>query len=345
MQKNSTARKIPALDGLRGWAVLIVLFYHGLNIPSGGSVGVEIFFVLSGYLITSHITSQIKSGIFSFWFFFSKRVRRIFPAFIAVCIIGVAIKWAFPNSPSTLNFWKAFFSLFDGDLPGVSLGVLGHVWSLAVEWQFYCVWPFFVMTFWLCTRGYGLALIASLCLSFFLWYARLKGSEVPPYDHLLLGAAVAFFVEVTTAPRLDPRVWRFMALLALAAIGWLVFFPLGLQEMPWTLWVSAFTTVLIYCCLNEDGGIAGLIMQNPLLRYFGKISYGLYLYHFPIMSLMYVNGFSRSQIMVGGMLVAIPLADFSWRFYEKPIIQFKLSDFFVGKKRCVGVVGSSYMPK
>lgn len=173
------------INGLRAWAVIAVIFYH-FSIPGfgGGFVGVDIFFVISGYLMTRIIVLGMENEKFNLWTFYLSRARRIFPALLALCVSLLVFGWFYLSSVdynelskhvltsilfiSNIKFWReaGYFDAASHEK------WLLHTWSLSVEWQFYLLLPLILITLWklrpnvrLLTTVIGLGLLTSLVLS------------------------------------------------------------------------------------------------------------------------------------------------------------------------------------
>lgn len=309
---NSATSRIPALDGLRGLAVLLVLAAH-LELPVfyfGGPTGVTLFFVLSGYLITGILTRQADNGGIRFAAFYKRRARRLLPALILVVVAGgLLIRhvdwWSF--SWPALTYTSNFFA--SGDMP--HLGYLFHTWSLAVEEHFYLLWPVLIAVIPARWRIRGVGFLAGTAM---LWRVVLYVTE--PFNRviystdgnaaaLLLGCFVA--VAVTRLPAPNRRV-------AVYAVGCLV----AVSAMPYMtdwamLWPLSFLVIPL-AAVAVHSAPALPLLEARWLGWFGTISYGLYLWH-PILF-----GMSHSWLMAP---LAVLVAWASWRFVEQPILNRK----------------------
>jgi peptidoglycan/LPS O-acetylase OafA/YrhL len=330
----------PDIDGLRAIAVLSVVFYHyGIGPVHGGFVGVDVFFVISGYLITSIVHRQIGEGRFTFAGFYERRIRRIFPALFAVLaatlVAGVLI--LLPNDlralsdatvatllfASNILFWRRS-GYFD---PGSDLNPLLHTWSLAVEEQFYIVFPVFLIVVARFAPRYLRALLAvsaavslAACVLLQDWQPNAMFFLAPFRAwELALGGLLA----VGAVPAVRRRALR--EGLALAALGLLLFSlwwtEAGLEFPGWqaTLPVGA-TALLIHTGSSGDTAVHRLLGARPMVLV-GLISYSLYLWHWPL--IVYASYASPVALDAPGykallLLAAMALAAASYRWIETP---------------------------
>lgn len=287
----------PDIDGLRAIAVCAILLYHvGFIRFGGGFVGVDIFFVISGYLITGQILAANDRGMFSFKSFYDRRIRRLMPAalftFLATSTAAYvllipeqlrdygasllsAIFWA-----SNIFFWKStgYFDLDAHTKP------LLHIWSLNVEEQFYLVWPIFLVFF--TKRSRIAALIAIATVSF----ASLKITHFIAIDRDAVFYLMPFRIfefGIGAALAVPRRLWRHWLLNEIAVLYGLY---LILYSVHWYIDTMDFPgSSAIRPCLGAAlviyGGPAkfsGLLLRNPISVWIGRISYSVYLAHWPI---------------------------------------------------------------
>lgn len=335
------------IDGLRALAVLPVLLFHaGFQAFGGGYVGVDIFFVISGYLITSIIINELQAGTFSIVKFYERRARRILPALFLVIFVSLPFAW-FWMSPTGLEgfsksvvavalflsnilFWKeaGYFATAN------ELKPLLHTWSLAVEEQYYVLFPLFLMLAW---RFIGkrwiigtlfLAALASLALS---EWALTRFTSVSFYLlpargwELLIGALAAFYLFSNDKQAETPNhVWAILSqaasLIGVLLIIYSIFafdkstpFP-GIYALPPTI-----GAVLIVLFANPQNFV-GKLLGSKLLVGIGLISYSSYLWHQPLFSFArYGNIQEPSKIAyLLLILLALLLAFFTWKFVETP---------------------------
>jgi peptidoglycan/LPS O-acetylase OafA/YrhL len=331
----------PDLDGLRAVAVLSVIAYHlSKSALPGGYLGVDIFFVLSGFLITNVIWREAANRNFSIARFYERRVRRILPALSVVLIVvsACAVKLLLPfdlkdyarsvfatlTFVANIYFWRdtGYFGKLAEEKP------LLHVWSLGVEEQFYIIFPLFVL---LCIRWRRSALLpltaTLVLLSLMANILAIHWAQGPAAFYLLptraweIGAG-ALLALAAPAKILHPWLRQILALLAAALIiiG-LYFKELSLGGMvPAAFWVVVGTTLAIY--LGSAGGSwLTLALSRSVLVWFGLISYSLYLWHWPILvfARYYLVQSTLSPVEAAGVfLLSVSLAALSLRFVERP---------------------------
>jgi peptidoglycan/LPS O-acetylase OafA/YrhL len=323
----------PELDGLRGVAILLVLLVHVLNWPRGGLLGVDIFFTLSGFLITTLLLEEWEAhGSISLGKFYLRRWFRLFPALAAFVAAYVLFVVAFGNDNQGLRLTGAVYGItyvsnwvmaFNGPYPEWEIG---HLWSLAVEEQFYLLWP--VLLTFLLRRGFGLNrtrwVLVALIVTAVAWRTALDlggadGSRFyfatdARFDQLLLGC-LAGTLYVTGKTRQDkPRSSRPLMIIAMAAVGFLLwrFFTENLQS-PWSFKIGftlygAATAVTIYACVTGSLPCLRRALSVRALVFLGTISYSLYLWH--VAAILFMRDFlevghwSSVLVQVGLALVA-----------------------------------------
>jgi peptidoglycan/LPS O-acetylase OafA/YrhL len=320
--------RLSALDGLRGFAVLIVLFDHTLHIPAGGYFGVDVFFVLSGFLISSQLFAEgQRTGTLDLRRFFIKRCRRLLPAFFAMCALYWIIDFCFLKSTRAPEFFRLFSLLFTSNLHlarGSSpYPLLNHTWTLAVEWQFYLLWPFVVVL--LAKLGFKKTSVLGVLATAILvvWFLRLRGDTYIRYDGVLIGSALALAPLSglrwlgLKAQAAVPAVFAacVLCLLLLIFKPTLVGHQLGISVAP------LLAGAIILIAVSRRNWLSTVLLENTFLARFGKISYGLYLYHFPIAALMYTQGYTLTQMTLVCVPLSVALAIVSWRHLEEPLLQ------------------------
>ena len=330
----------PEIDGLRALAVLpVVLFHTGFTRVSGGFVGVDVFFVISGYLITRIIHRELRDGSFSILHFYERRARRIVPA-LTVVMVAATLVAGLLMSPSQFvdyakglaatvlfasNFW---FRSQIGGYFGIQVETqpLLHTWSLAVEEQFYIVFPLLLMVAVRFARQRTWMVIAALALASFAlseWQVHADRESafyypLPRAWELGLGALLALDV----LPSLRSRIWREMlgwTAAALIIVPMLTYtrsvsFP-GLAALPPCLGAA----IILYLGTGENS-VSRILSWRPIV-FLGLISYSLYLWHWPIIVLLkgiYSTASLPLVVRVLVVAVAIVLATLSWRFVERP---------------------------
>jgi peptidoglycan/LPS O-acetylase OafA/YrhL len=314
----------PALDGLRAVAVLIVLAHHSWLLP-GGWIGVDVFFVLSGYLITSILAHELhQTGSVSFGRFYLRRALRLTPPLAVICLVQFArapftahageIREATIVGGLYLENWTNVFHFGDP-------GVMGHTWSLAVEEQFYWLWPVALV---LIVRRRPIlwlsGALAVMLIARAVGWVEGAGDGVLQYTFLrpcglFIGCLLALAPKVE-GPRFAVPV-MLAAILLLAVVGReqqgavLLFGPLAASVM-------AAGTI---ACLHGGGLSVAALSWGPL-RYVGRISYGLYLYSMPIFILAKSEKLPHVPTIVLIPVVFV-VAGLSYEFVEKPCLRLK----------------------
>jgi len=362
---------IAGLDGLRAVAFLIVFFFHTRNLPFGW-MGVQLFFVLSGFLITDILLRMKEKYPRREFFvkFYGRRFLRIFPLYYFYLALLTALIFLLPAldlkgirpelNKSFLNqIWVSLFYLYDFFHASAFFErsrFFTHLWSLSVEEQFYFVWPMLIFLTprekfkQLCLTSIGLGFVFRLVITFiyrgqllpFLLTDPQQAVNVLPFSHL---DAFAFGAYISRFEIPRPR-WQLLALaMAVPAIGLLtdflrkgtLTFALG-YDLPMTgyykeVWgytlLNYLFAVLIYC-VARTGFWTGILESAPL-RYMGKISYGLYVYHYGIIAIMvalfrkYELDYSlRSpQMFIASFGATLLIATLSFYLLEKPITDLK----------------------
>jgi peptidoglycan/LPS O-acetylase OafA/YrhL len=329
------------IDGLRALAVIPVVFFHaGFNTFSGGYVGVDIFFVISGYLITSIIYSEKLEGTFSLVNFYERRARRILPVlfFVLVVCLPFAWLWLLPQdlkkfsgslAAVVLFISNHFFSNQSGYFDvAAELKPLLHTWSLSVEEQYYLFFPAFILLAWrLGTRWiFGLVFVLTL-LSFGV--AQLMSISKPSSAffllptrawELLIGSMTAFYL--LTGKKFEGSIPKFQlgSMLGLCLIIFAIFYFDHKTPFPsfYTLAPTVGTALIILFATPQTW--VGKLLGTPFLVSIGLISYSAYLWHQPILAFSRyesIHEFSQFNLI---LLVLLPflLAYFSWKFIEIP---------------------------
>ena len=337
MAPNPSNDYRPDIDGLRALAVLpVVLFHGGVEVFSGGFVGVDVFFVISGYLITRIIWSEIQSGTFSILNFYERRARRILPALTVVLLACLAAGFvlALPNQFEALGTSLVYTLFFVSNVffwqesgyfaPAAELMPLLHTWSLAVEEQFYIAFPIFLLLVSRLSSNFKVFVIATFfltfCVSLYLSYEKPSVAFylIPARAwELMLGALLA--LGIVPKPR-SGALCEVVAAAGLGAILAAIFFLDSRVVFPgFAALLPCFGTAAIIHCGRSTAVGRGLSAW-PLVGV-GLISYSLYLWHWPIFVFSrYAE--ARIDLSVGaslaGFVLSFGLAWASWRFVERP---------------------------
>jgi peptidoglycan/LPS O-acetylase OafA/YrhL len=308
-------RRIREIDGLRAAAVMAVILFHWQRrYLAGGFIGVDLFFVISGYVITAGL---LREDTISLRHFYMRRVFRIFPALAATLAVFSIIRIdeasnALPAALSVMNWKRALGFGSDG-------GIFGHAWSLSIEEQFYLLWPLCLILLLRTKRTRPVLVAAIICIA--LWRAALLHFTGPVRvyngldthsDGLLIGCLLA------TMPKLSGRLW------IIPAAGLLAFAYFADEENPLMLGTGLVAVNLLAAWLIGSAANAPVMLSRlltiPPVQWVGTRSYAIYLWHYPI-------GMTLSQHM-GGKLMTIlcfaltfAAAELSFRLIEKPAQQ------------------------
>lgn len=326
------------IDGLRALAIIPVVLYHA-GIPgfSGGFVGVDVFFVISGFLMASLISGEIAAGEFSLIRFYERRIRRIFPALFAVMIASFAAAW-FLLMPAEFGYFARSLkaaALFTSNIQfekesgyfdiGAQMKPLLHTWSLAVEEQFYILFPLLLMVVNRFARRHVILLLASLlAISFAASTWVLFRSPVDAFYllqfrawELLLGALLAF--KAIPVPRQSVvRAGMAFGGILLIGVATLGFSDQTLFPGPAALLPCLGAGLIIHA--RDDSGPASRILRSKAMVGVGLISYSLYLWHWPIIVFSREITGRELSLFQGGLIVlaSLVMATLSWRFVERP---------------------------
>lgn len=330
------------LDGIRGIAIVTVcLAHYGVPIIQRGGFGVDVFFTLSGFLITSILLGEYsKTGDIGFRNFYVRRVLRLFPALFCLLAVYGTLVTLFGKNLTRHYTDIALVFFYVANWAGAAglnrPGELGHTWSLSVEEQFYFIWPvtlYFLIKKWrargLLAASAGLTVL-SMSEMFILsksvpWWRVHYGFDTRAFT-LLFGCvfaiAVHFWKErITLSKPLE------------AILPWVVFLGMALfmfRRDPFTsdphffqgaVFIIPFlTVVMIYTAVMPGFGVSKAILANPILVYFGKRSYGLYLWHYWILNVV-----NPRQIgpLLACALASLVVTELSYRFIELPFLSLK----------------------
>ena len=331
----------PEIDGLRALAVIpVILFHAGFHIFSGGFVGVDVFFVISGYLITSIILVEMEQGRFSLVNFYERRARRIMPVLFFVMAACFPFAWLYLMPVDMKDFIQSILavSTFSSNIlfwlesdyfdTAAELKPLLHTWSLAVEEQYYIFFPLFLMFTWRMGKTW---IVTVLFVVFLLSLALGEwGSYKMPTAafyllpmrgwELLIGVFAAFYLSRHTPNAAYIGLNNVLSLSGLALICFAIFaydesipFP-GLYAL-----VPTVGTVLIIV-FAQQGTLVNRILSQKIFVGIGLISYSAYLWHQPIFAFVKYRSFTdpSAGLMLSLCLGVLVLAYLSWRFVEKP---------------------------
>lgn len=328
------------IDGLRAVAIMPVIFFHaGFTLFSGGYVGVDIFFVISGYLITSIVLSDLRAKTFSFGAFYERRARRIFPALFVVLLSTLPFAWlwllpedlkSFSKSLyfvasfcSNILFWKTS-GYFDGD---AELKPLLHTWSLGVEEQYYMLFPVVMWLLWRFQKRLITWVIGSLMLmSLFAADSKISISPMSafyflPYRawELLIGALIASYELSKKETR---PIWQNQICSALGAalVVFSIFFLDKKTPYPSHFTLTPVIGAALLIMFAKPRTLVHRALANRALAAIGLVSYSAYLWHQPIFALTKHRLGSDLEFPILGALVTLVfvLSYFSWKYVEHP---------------------------
>lgn len=348
------------IDGLRAVAVIpVILFHAGFSVFSGGYIGVDIFFVISGYLITTKLLEDIERGEFSLLGFYDRRARRILPALIFVIIgcLPFAWLWMLPNQmkdfgqsliavsffASNILFWReeGYFAAASEDKP------LLHTWSLAVEEQYYLVFPIFLFLVWRCGRTRVFWIIVVLAI-FSLMLSELGWRRAPTANFYLI----------------PTRMWELFA----GSITAFILRDKVVQKSEWLSWVGITTITAsvfaydsqtpfpsLYALVPVGGTVLLILFSDPSTKIgrllssktlvgIGLISYSAYLWHQPLFAFTRIRSLHEPPMWLMAVLsvLAFVLAVFSWRYVEQPFRR-KLNPFPAARSSLLAVAAMSIL--
>lgn len=326
----------PEIDGLRALAVVpVILFHAGIEVFSGGFIGVDVFFVISGYLITSILIDEIDRGDFSIAKFYERRARRILPAlfFVIVCTLPFAWAWMLPDQIKVYSGSVFSVPVFISNLyflsqihyfaPKAELQPLLHTWSLGIEEQYYLFFPLLLVA--LAKRGtkrtvFVISTLLLLSLAFSEWASRENPERnfffsLGRFWELFAGSISAFFVRKHGVQRNEG-----LALVGLGAIIASIFlfdssipFPSAFALVP------VLGVVLLVLFAEKQTLVARILSYKPIVG-IGLISYSAYLWHQPLFAFARIKLLTPPSdlVMLGLAAAALGMAFLSWKYVEAP---------------------------
>ena len=340
------------LDGLRAFAVMAVLLYHaGVPFLQGGFIGVDVFFVLSGFLITSLLLRGFDTrGVVSLRGFYFRRFLRLVPALLALVLaLAVVAPVLLPRAQAKsyyvdallaltyLSNWARAFVLHPPDL-------LAHTWSLAIEWQFYLLWPCLLVALLKAGVPRRRILTIAACLALLSWSWRsllfATGQSIDRVyngldtrvDALMIGCALAVALSSPLGVALkSEQARRVLRLSAPAAVLVLLSFAVvGRWNSAAMVYYGFFVVaicagVLVLAAQSPGSRWLRAVLSNRVAVWTGSISYGLYLWHYPVFRLIARSGLPHTSIvdLTAGMVITFGCAAASYYFLETPAMRLR----------------------
>ena len=357
MTGNPHRSYYPALDGLRGVAILLVVIYHNFGFISQshfGWLGVDLFFVLSGFLITGILLKTVdKPGFLSN--FYMRRVLRIFPLYYLSLLIFLFVLPPFTSErihwdyyiDNQVYFWTYIQNwLFIFKEPG-NAQILNHYWSLAVEEQFYIFWPLVMLLLKKPKRlliFISILLLAVIAFRFGLWIYRIENLAYynlytfTRIDGICIGCITALLYHINYE---FIRKYTSLIVIAFAGVNFLFYFinSISSYSFPYIALVG-YTTfammfgLLVYEAARGETRLINYIFTLPVFRFLGKISYALYVFHWPVYLLLFYywplswsSGISKfgNNILVAilATIISIIISWLSTRYFESHFLRLK----------------------
>jgi peptidoglycan/LPS O-acetylase OafA/YrhL len=327
----------PDIDGLRAVAVTLVILVHAFpERMKNGFVGVDVFFVISGFLITSILTGQMHEGVFSLRNFYVHRINRIFPALVLVLAVTLAFGWLalYPDEYKLLGRSAAAGAAFSANVNAYAEGgywdvdaklkPLLHLWSLGVEEQFYLIWPVLLLFFYGTRVGSSTVLIVFLVasLGWNLWSVNFNqpAAFFLPFSRfweLLVGGTLAY-LGTGRLCKVANNICAFVGAGALAAV---LIEPFESSKFPgWHVLLPVFGAALIIGA-GPNVWLNRRVLSNRAVVYIGAISYPLYLWHWPLLSYGHIleNGEIPAPVRSGLIVATVMLAIATYHLVEKKI--------------------------
>ena len=329
------------IDGLRALAVIPVILYHaGFKLFGGGYVGVDVFFVISGYLITTIILAELESGTFSLIHFYERRARRILPALFVVMFVCLPFAWFWllPNTmkqfseslvavstfASNILFWR-ISGYFD---TATELKPLIHTWSLAVEEQYYVLFPLFLML----TYKLGKRWIVRLLVLIFV--ISLAGAQSLSETHpsfnfymlptrgweLLIGAFIAFYYSRHNIKKHNHIIEQLGSLFGLLLIAYSVFSYNDKTPFPSVYALAPTLGAALIIIFASHKTVVGKLLGTKIFVAIGLVSYSAYLWHQPMFAFARERSFDKPSLYLMSALAVLSFtfAYLSWKYVERP---------------------------
>ncbi|MDB5404099.1 MAG: hypothetical protein JWQ55_6117, partial [Rhodopila sp.] len=364
------------IDGLRAVAIILVILFHAFpEIPSGGFVGVDVFFVISGYLISGILMNELRAGRFSLLGFYARRCRRIVPALAIVLVTVLVAGWILLLPPeyveagrgvlggaafvSNIMLWQQI-GYFDAT---AAMKPLLHLWSLGIEEQFYVIWPLLLWVAYRWRVNLATMITVLLVVSFALMmqWPRTQAFYFLPsrFWELLLGGGLAY-LERYLPGRMDALLSRLLfqrdqvdaeSILPHVkgglAVAMLMWSSVTLANDPtFPSWDALPPTLAAFLLISAGGRgwVNRVILASPPAVFIGRISFPLYLWHWPLLSFAHiiVGATPPLRTRMALVLLAVLLSWLTWRLVERPVQRWFPTSFLEGRRfGAVGLVAAS----
>lgn len=347
------------IDGLRALAIVpVILFHAGFDLIPGGYIGVDVFFVISGFLITRIVYREITANKFTISGFYARRFRRILPALFVVTLATIPVAWAIftprlmddfaKNVIATSTFTSNILASLQTGYFDVEASAkpLLHMWSLAVEEQFYIFFPILLILLWRISHKYLLIILGVIALVS-LVLAQFGSENFPVQNYFLLpsriwelifGSIVAIALDQTKLSKFNEKKLRFLLPLALSGVVLPMFFFTSLTPYPslWTL-IPVFSAGILIA-FGDTPGFINKVLSLRVLVWIGLISFSAYLWHQPVLILgnSFLSAHQGMSWLVGwfpylGMVLVLILSFLTYKFVETPF-RTKIGIHFSAKK-------------
>ena len=337
------------IDGLRALAVVpVILFHAGFETFRGGFVGTDVFFVISGYLITSIILTQNAEGTFSLLNFYEQRARRILPALFFVMAVCIPFAWQIPSEMKDFSYSLIAVSVFASNIlfyretgyfdTAAELKPLLHTWSLAVEEQYYVLFPLFLLVMWrFAKRWTSVTLVVIVALSFCI--AQWGAYNKPAATFFLLparaweigiGVLVALYLSKYPKQKLQKSVQEIGGMIGLSLILYAVFAYSKSTPFSSAYALAPTLGAVLIILGTTPSTVVGRVLSTNMFVGIGLISYSVYLWSQPVFAFSRQLVLPELSISIYFSLVVFSfgLGFLSWRFIEKP---FRSRTRFSGK--------------
>ena len=356
----STWRYRPELDGLRTFAVVVIVFFHARVAGASSSfIVLDLFFVLSGFLVTNVVLSEMDAtGELRLGRYYARRVRRLLPAAVVTIVVTSVVFVMVASEPERLGLvrdaqaalvylanWQFIADGADYFAGDIRDSPFMHFWSLSIEEQYYIAFPLLLLAWWKLAPGRarvllgGLAVLTGLSVASQLYWAQVDPTRAyfatdARLFQLLAGAILAVALREFATPRAEGGIhWRRAGrVLAVAGLGGYVLLGSELVDMSVSnrnLLATLLAVSLVVGTYTAPGSLVARGFALPWMTYLGKISYGIYLWHYPVLLVLgRVFDVRPALLAVMALVGAIALASMSYQMLETPIRRGRVLDAF-----------------